>query len=171
MPLTVALQVIFFLPSKTCFSWPPYFHTSRAHGGKVKFMIHVRFNELSAGLPLFSLDHSGWYFGSSISGRSFSDTNLFFDHSSRQSWYSIAFWTIATIFLNQQSIISTIAIDNLNHQSIISITAIDIFNHRSINLTIAIDFLIISRELIPLLTDMASHKINSSKVVYSRDCD
>ena len=96
---------------------------------------------------------------------------FFFDHSSRQSWYSIAFWTIATIILNQQSIISIIAIDNLNHQSIISITVIDILNHRSINLTIAIDFLIISRELIPLLTDMASHKINLSKVVYSRDCD
>ena len=61
--------------------------------------------------------------------------------------------------LNQQSIISTIAIDSLNNQSIISITAIDIFNHQSINSTVAIDFSITSRDLIPLLTDMASHTI------------
>ena len=105
------------------------------------------------------LGHSDRCFGLSISGSSFPDTNLFFDHCNRQFWYSIALWTIATITLNQQSIISTIAIDNLNHQSIISmITAIDIFNHQSINSTIAIDFLITSCELIPLLTDMASHK-------------
>ena len=66
---------------------------------------------------------------------------------------------LATNVLNQQSIISTTAIDIVNHQLIISITAIDIFDHRSINSTIAIDFWIISRELIPLLTDMASHNV------------
>ena len=90
------------------------------------------------------IDHSDRCSGLSISGRSFSD------HNNCQSWYSIAFWTIATIILNQQSIISTMAIDNLNHQSI--------------NSTIAIDFLIISRELIPLLTDMVSHKQHSIHV-------
>ena len=91
-------------------------------------------------------------------GVSFQTPICFFDNSNRYSYYSIAFWTVAIENLNQQSIISTIAIDNLNHQSIISITVIDIFNHQSINSTIAIDFCITSRELIPLLTDMASHR-------------
>ena len=89
------------------------------------------------------LDHSGRCSGLSISGRSFPDSNIFFDHSNRQSWCSIAFLTIA-IILNQQSIISTIAIDNFSHQLITS--------------CIAIDFLITSREVIPLWTDMASHR-------------
>ena len=93
---------------------------------------------------------------------SFSDTNLFFNHSNRQSRYSIAFWTIGIIYASQQLIIATIPMDIFNNQSIISITAIDIFDHRSINSTMAIDFVISSRELIPLLTDMASHTAGPS---------
>ena len=84
-------------------------------------------------------------------------TPIFFSIINRQSWYFIAFWTIATIILNQQSIISNIARGTFKHKSIISITAIDIFDHQSINSTITIDFLITSRELMPLLTDMASY--------------
>ena len=57
------------------------------------------------------------------------------------------------------SIISITAIGVFDHQSIISITAIDIFDHQSVNSTIAIDFWISSRELIPFLTDRASHKV------------
>ena len=89
--------------------------------------------------------------------QSLDNTNLFFNHSKRQSSYSIAFWTIATIILNQQSIISAIPNDLFNQQSIISITAIDIFDHKSINSTIAINFLITNCELKPRFTDMASH--------------
>ena len=65
----------------------------------------------------------------------FSDTNLFFKHSNRQSWYSIAFWIITTI-LNQESIFSNIAID----------------------------FLITSHELIPLLTDISSDTLVASLI-------
>ena len=86
------------------------------------------------------LDHNNRQSGSSISGWSLSDTNLFFNHSNHQSWYSITFWTKAAIILNQQSIITTMAVNIFNHQSIISITAINIFDHQSINSAIAINF-------------------------------
>ena len=61
-------------------------------------------------------------------------------------------------FYAQQSIMSTTAISIFNHQSIISITTIDNFDHQLKTSTVAIDFWITSREVIPLLTDMASHK-------------
>ena len=53
-------------------------------------------------------------------GDRFSVTNLFFfKYSNRQSWYLIAFWTIPTTFLNEQSEFS--------------ITAIGIFELRNIS--------------------------------------
>ena len=59
---------------------------------------------------------------------------------------------------------SAIAIDIFNNQSIISITAVDIFDHQLKTSTIAIDFCITSRELIPLLTDMASLRMSSNTI-------
>ena len=73
--------------------------------------------------------------------------------------YQLLISTITIDIFNHQSILSTIAINIFNHQSIISITAINIFYHQSKNSTIAIDFWITSSEIIPLLTDMASHRL------------
>ena len=56
---------------------------------------------------------------------------------------------------------------NSSHQSINSTIAIAILNDQSIISTIAIVFLITSCELIPLLKDMASHTVLHFEIIYN----
>ena len=125
--------------------------------GFIIFLLHVKIRERS--LPYYQA------FPFSIIAVDVLDSQSLDDHFQTPIFFStIAIisldiqWTKATIILNQQSIISTIVVNIFNHQSIIiSITEINIFDHQSTNSAIAINFWITSCELIPLLTDMASH--------------